>query len=121
MATELPDLGRLTPIRVLGEGATGRVFQAEMPERSGVTAVKILKPELARDEAAVARYLELAEALTRLRHPNIGSVIEAQRLDAERVVGDRMAVMEARTLEGLELRSDTAPGYLETGRSGSAR
>jgi len=97
MATELPDLGRLTPIRVLGEGATGQVVQAEMPERSGVTAVKILKPEFARDEAAVDRYLEVAGALTRLRHPNLGSVLEARRLDVDRVV----VVMEY--LEGQHL------------------
>jgi hypothetical protein len=41
--------------------------------------------------------------------------------DAERLVGDRMAVMEARALEGLELRSDTAPAATEGGRSGATR
>jgi len=41
--------------------------------------------------------------------------------DAERLVGDRMAVMEARALEGLELRSDTAPAAVEVRSTGPAQ
>ena len=40
--------------------------------------------------------------------------------DAERLVGDRMAVMEARALEGLELRSDMAPAAVDVGSGSGA-
>jgi len=82
----LPDLGPFRPTRLLGEGKTGQVFLAELPGRPGLLAVKVLKPELARDEAALKRFVEAAKALIQLQHPNVGRLFEVRRLDGNRVV-----------------------------------
>lgn len=60
-----PELGRL-----LGEGASARVFEA------GGVAVKILKPELARSTAARARFVREARASTQVSHPRLATVLD---------------------------------------------
>ncbi len=69
-------LGRETPVgyeirRVLGRGGMGIVYEARQIRLNRVVAVKMIRAgELASDEER-ARFLAEAEAIARLRHPNI--------------------------------------------------
>ena len=54
----------------VGEGGTATVYKAEHPER-GITAIKILRPRLAKDPVAVKRFLREAAYGVRVNHPNI--------------------------------------------------
>jgi serine/threonine protein kinase/tetratricopeptide (TPR) repeat protein len=73
-----PDgLGRLGPFditRVLGQGGMGTVFLAEDPELSRPVAVKVMKPELARDPFARQRFLREARATAGVRSPHIVTI-----------------------------------------------
>ena len=60
--------------RQLGEGAMGKVFEAVHPVIGKHVAVKVLKEEIAQDEAQVARFIEEARAVTAIRHPAIVDV-----------------------------------------------
>ena len=61
-----PELGRL-----IGEGATARVYAGP-----GNVAVKVLKPEVARDPAARARFLREARAAAQVSHPRLATVLD---------------------------------------------
>lgn len=60
--------------RQLGEGAMGKVFEAVHPVIGKHVAVKVLKEEIAQDEAQVARFIEEARAVTAIKHPAIVDV-----------------------------------------------
>ena len=79
-------LGSLESVELVGEGQHGRVYRADLPSKSGVVAVKILRPDLTRDEGTVKRFLETCGEVARIHDPNVARLIEARRLDAERVV-----------------------------------
>ncbi|MCZ4102443.1 serine/threonine protein kinase [Streptomyces sp. So13.3] len=56
---------------VLGRGATGTVWRAQVRDEDGVVAIKVLKEELASDPDIVMRFLRERAVLVRLRHPHI--------------------------------------------------
>ena len=68
----------------LGAGATGEVRRATVRSTGEAVAVKLLRPDLARDPVLVARFLQEAEVLRRLSHPHLvrlrDVVLEAGRL-----------------------------------------
>ena len=72
------ELGRLGPYRVLkllGAGAMGLVFQAQDIRASGrLVALKVMKPELASNPAARARFFREARAVAALDHENIVTI-----------------------------------------------
>lgn len=74
---KVPDLapgdvvGRYRLVQMLGEGAMGRVWQADGP--SGPVAVKLLTK---RDSTVRARFDLEAKALLKLRHPNIVRAVD---------------------------------------------
>src|SRR5689334_17057859 len=55
----------------LGEGAMGTVYLAEETSSGQRVALKLLAPELARDERFRRRFLRETELATSLRHPHI--------------------------------------------------
>jgi serine/threonine protein kinase len=55
----------------IGQGGMGAVWRAEDVEAQSWCAIKVLKPELARDPAAVARFVRERTALLALQHPNV--------------------------------------------------
>ena len=57
--------------RKIGSGGMGIVFEAERRSDGQVTAIKILRPHLARDPAYLVRFVEETRVLTLLEHPNI--------------------------------------------------
>lgn len=68
------ELGRLGPYRVLGvlgEGGMGVVFRAEETSLDRAVALKVIKPELARDPEARQRFLREARSAAALNHDHV--------------------------------------------------
>lgn len=59
----------------LGEGAMGVVWRAES-SLFGFVAVKLLRPELAGDRAAVRRFEQEAAAASGITHPNVAAIYD---------------------------------------------
>lgn len=55
----------------IGHGAMGNVWKARRDGSDEIAAIKVLEPELARQEMFVERFRREIEALEQLQHPNI--------------------------------------------------
>jgi serine/threonine protein kinase len=68
-------IGRYEVVRLLGEGAMGRVFLARDPVLARQVAIKILRKDLGMDAGAEAQLIERmrteARAAATVRHPNL--------------------------------------------------
>ena len=69
-------LDRFEVLRLIGAGGMGLVFLARDPATGNKVAIKLLKPELAVNEAAVERFLSEARHAQQLRHPGVVPVLE---------------------------------------------
>jgi tRNA A-37 threonylcarbamoyl transferase component Bud32/tetratricopeptide (TPR) repeat protein len=69
-------IGRYQIIRELGKGGFATVYQGYDAALERHVAIKVLHPELTRDEAALKRFQREAVAVARLRHANIIIVYE---------------------------------------------
>ena len=70
-------LGQLGPYeitRLIGQGGMGIVFLAEDPELGRSVAVKVMKPELARDPFARQRFVREARATAAVSSPHIVTI-----------------------------------------------
>lgn len=85
--------------RVIADGGAGRVYEALDTHRKLRVAVKILHPEVARDEIAVERFKRELEVSKLLRHDHVVTVHDFQAMQE----GGFALVMDY--LEGEELRS----------------
>lgn len=72
----LKSVGRYQVISRLGEGAMANVYRAIDPGIAREVAIKVLKPEYARNEALNLRFLREARAAGALSHPNIATIYE---------------------------------------------
>ncbi|UXH77010.1 serine/threonine protein kinase [Roseateles amylovorans] len=70
-----PAVGRFRPLRSLGQGAQAQVWLAHDPRLDREVALKVLTK--AADRASVDAWLHEARAVSRLTHPNIVPVFEA--------------------------------------------
>ncbi|MBY0112405.1 MAG: serine/threonine-protein kinase [Phycisphaerales bacterium] len=70
-------LGRFVLQRLLGEGATGRVFAGMQQNPRRPVAVKLLRPGLQSHARTIERFLREAEVLAKLDHPGIARVFES--------------------------------------------
>jgi serine/threonine protein kinase len=61
----------------LGEGGMGVVYSAHDPRLDRQVAIKVLAPDLVRDEMAKQRFLQEAKAVSALDHPNICTIHES--------------------------------------------
>ena len=70
---------RLGPYEVrsqLGQGGMGVVYLAQDPRLKRQVAIKLLPPDLTRDDTAKQRFLQEARAASALDHPNICTIHE---------------------------------------------
>ena len=74
-------VGRFRILSVIGEGATGTVYLAEDAGSGKHVALKVLSPELARDERFRRRFLRETEVAARLDHPNVVPTIASGEAD----------------------------------------
>jgi len=69
-------LDRFEVLRLIGAGGMGLVLLARDPASGNKVAIKLLKPELAVNAAAVEQFLREARHVQQLRHPGIVPVLE---------------------------------------------
>ena len=89
----------------LGSGGMGVVYEAEDTRLGRPVALKFLAPELVRDPAAKARFLQEARAVSALDHTNLCTVLEA----GESEDGLLFLAMPRYDGEGLERRLARGP------------
>jgi len=78
---ELPQLGRFRLLKRLGEGAQATVWLAHDPRLDRDVALKVLRP--GSEPASLDEWLHEARAVSRLTHPFIVPVFEADRQDGQ--------------------------------------
>lgn len=91
-------LGSYHVMEPLGWGGMAEVYRAYHPQLDRHAAIKVLRPDLVRDEDFLARFRREARAIAALRHPNIVQVYDLNVQD-----GVYYLVMEL--LEGDTLKS----------------
>lgn len=74
-------LGRYRIDDCLGEGAMAEVYRAHDPEIDRQVAIKVLKPDFARDREIGARFLREARAAGALSHANIATIYDVGETD----------------------------------------
>ena len=74
-------LGPYRIVSQLGAGGMGVVYQAHDPRLDRHVAIKLLPPDLTRDEIAKQRFLQEAKAASALDHPNICTIHEINETD----------------------------------------
>ena len=81
---DLPSaIGHYRIVRRLGRGGMGDVYLAEDTQQHGrKVALKILPPELTKDEGRLRRFKQEARAILALNHPNILTIFEIGTADS---------------------------------------
>ena len=74
-------LGPYTIRAQLGHSGMGIVYTAHDPRLKRQVAIKLLAPNLTRDETAKQRFLQEAQAASALDHPNICTIHEINETD----------------------------------------
>ena len=74
-------LGPYTITAQLGQGGMGVVYTAHDPRLDRQVAIKVLPPDLTRDNTAKQRFLQEAKAASALDHPNICTIYEINETD----------------------------------------
>jgi serine/threonine protein kinase len=85
-------------VSLLGEGGMGTVYLAVHTIMGRKAAIKVLKPELARDESLVMRFFNEARAANAIRHPNIIDIIDVGLLPDDNVPYMLMEFLEGESL-----------------------
>ncbi|MDD2879310.1 MAG: HDOD domain-containing protein [Rhodoferax sp.] len=75
------NLGRFELKRLLGQGAQAQVWLAFDPRLEREVAIKLMKPMSGPDASALTQWLAEARSVSRLTHPNIVPVFEADVQD----------------------------------------
>lgn len=68
--------GHYRVLRTIGKGGMGTVYEAENTWTQRRVAVKVMRPEVARDGELASRFMQEARATSRLAHPNIIDVLD---------------------------------------------
>lgn len=69
-------IGSYLIVRRIGEGGMGEVYQGRHRYIGRDAAIKILRPELSRDERVVKRFFTEARATAAIRHPGIVEILD---------------------------------------------
>ena len=83
-------LGRYQIVRLIEKGGMGAVYEVTHKNLGRRFAAKMLSSELSKNEEALARFRREADAIARLRHPNIVDVVDWDLMDD----GSPVLVME---------------------------
>ena len=100
-------LGPYEIVSQLGQGGMGVVYEARDPRLKRRVAIKLLPPDLTRDETAKQRFLKEAQAASALDHPNICTVFEINETD------DGQLYLVMAHYEGETLKERVSRGPLE--------
>ena len=100
-------LGRFEIVSHLGQGGMGVVYQAYDPRLDRHVAIKLLPPDLTRDDTAKQRFLQEAQAASALDHLNICTIYEINETD------DGHLYLVMAHYEGETLKERIARGPLE--------
>jgi len=106
-ADEQGRLGSYRILKVLGAGGMGVVFLADDPRLKRRVALKVIKPELVRRPEVRERFLREAQAIARVEHDNIVTI-----LHVEEAAGVPFLAMPLLRGESLEERLQRAAGPL---------
>src|SRR5205085_2607155 len=88
----------------IGEGAMGTVYSAVHPLIGKKVAIKVLKPELCANQVSVDRFVQEAQTVNRIGHPNIVDVFSLGELP------DGRAYFVMEWLRGEDLKTRLARG-----------
>ncbi len=72
--------GRYDVMGLLGEGGMGRIYEVRHVSLRRSFAMKVLRPELARDEDLAERFIREATATASVKHPNVVQITDFGRL-----------------------------------------
>ena len=100
-------LGPYEIVSQLGQGGMGVVYQAHDPRLDRHVAIKLLPPELTKDETAKQRFLQEAKTASALDHINICTIHEINETD------DGQLYLVMAHYEGETLKERIARGPLE--------
>jgi len=75
-------IGRYRPLRIIGQGGMGVVYEAQQQDLQRRVALKVIRPELATDELR-RRFAHESTFLGHLQHPGIARIYEAGTADTE--------------------------------------
>ncbi|HWU90906.1 MAG TPA: serine/threonine-protein kinase, partial [Kofleriaceae bacterium] len=98
-------IGQYRVTGVLGEGGMGVVYAAEHTLLGRPAAVKVLLPELSRNQEVVTRFFNEARSATAIRHPGIVEIYDFGWMPD----GAAFIVMERLEGETLRTRRERAP------------
>lgn len=89
--------GRYEILKKIGEGGMAEVYEARCNLLNRYVAVKVLKPEFAKDDTFVRRFKAEAQSAASLTHPNIVSVYDVGQEDEINYIV--MELLESKTLK----------------------
>ncbi|WP_315763852.1 serine/threonine-protein kinase [Sphingomonas sp. Y38-1Y] len=92
-------LGRYRIEAMIGEGAMAEVYRAHDPDIGRAVAVKVLKPDFARDADLEARFLREARAAGALSHQNIATIYDVGQ--AQGIAYIAMELVEGQPLDAV--------------------
>jgi tetratricopeptide (TPR) repeat protein len=93
--------GRFRIVRSLGRGGMGEVYEAVDQELSERVAVKTIRPEIAADPTALARFRQEMQLARRITHPNICRLFDLHHSSDS--PGAPLAFLTMELLEGVTL------------------
>ncbi|NQU76018.1 MAG: protein kinase, partial [Planctomycetes bacterium] len=70
----MPLFPELDILELIGRGGMGAVYKAREKQLDRLVALKILPPEIGREEAFAQRFAREAQAMAKLGHPNIVTI-----------------------------------------------
>lgn len=121
-------MGRYRFLALLGEGGMGQVYLAHDTRLGRKVAIKVLLPELTKNEMLLHRFEQEARAASALNHPNILTVYDIGEIDSlhfiatEYVQGETLGHLlsnSTMTIDGtLDIAAQVAGALAEAHRAG---
>jgi predicted negative regulator of RcsB-dependent stress response len=101
--------GRFCILRAVGEGGMGHVFEALDSELAVHVAIKIIRPEIAANPEALARFRQEVRLARRITHPNVCRTFDLERetraVDPARGTKQEVVFLTMEFLQGETLAS----------------